>query len=191
MGAAIVYAGLRTVRFVSLICLMPIVIATAAEPSLAPARVCEVFQDLQAYSGKTALVLGRFSYRGQGRFLSEKTCETKLAATATVSTTASPRTLRIVIDAKSGPKAPDKLAVDSPLLEEKLALVKKSTALANFRFGSTDYDRWAVVYGRVEVEPEQPENAAPKSGGKGEFEAPARLVCKGEALIIFIADRGD
>lgn len=178
-------------RIVSLICLMPIVIAAAAEPPLAPARVCEVFEDLQAYSGKTALVLGRFSYRGQGRFLSEKTCETKMAATAAVPATASPRALRIVIDTKTGPKAPDKLAVDSPLLDQKLALVKKSTALASFRFGSTDYDRWAVVYGRVEVEPQQPENAAPKGGAKSEFEAPARLVCKGEALIIFIADRGD
>jgi hypothetical protein len=170
---------------------MPIVIATAAEPPLTPVRVCEVFQDLQAYSGKTVLVLGRFSYRGEGRFLSEKTCETKMATTVAVSTTAPPPALRIVIDTKSGPTPPDKLAVDSSLLDRKLAVVKKSTALASFRFGSTDYDRWAVVYGRVEVEPEQPESAPPKTRGKSEFEAPTRLVCRGEALVIFIADRGD
>ncbi len=169
-----------------LVCLLATVAAAAAEPPLVPLRVCEILEDLHAHEGQTVLVLGRFSFREQGRFLSEQACEAKVATAGVSAAISPPKTLRIVIDPKSGPKPPERLAVDSVVLDRKLSVVKQATTLATFRFASTDYDRWAVVYGRVEAEPSQDK---PR---KGEFEpAPARVVCRGEALVIFLADRRD
>ena len=160
--------------------------AAAPEPPLIPVRVCEILENLHAHEGQTLLVLGRFSFREGGRFLSEQVCPAKAAADGISKAISSPKALRIVIDPKSGPKPPDRLAVDSALLDRKLSLVKQATTLATFPFASTDYDRWAVVYGRVEAEP------AHEKPRKGEFEpATARVVCRGEALVIFLSDRRD
>jgi hypothetical protein len=174
------------VRLLLSFCLFVSAAAAAPEPPLIPLRVCEILEDLHAHEGQTVLVLGRFSFREGGRFLSEQVCPAK-AATNGVAKAISPlKALRIVIDSKTGPKPPERLAVDSSLLDRKLSLVKQATALATFPFASTDYDRWAVVYGRVEAEPAQ------EKPRKGEFEpATARVVCRGEALVIFISDRRD
>jgi hypothetical protein len=170
-----------------LVCLLATVAAAAAEPPLVPLRVCEILDDLHVHEGQTLLVLGRFSFREQGRFLSEQACQAKVVtAGVSVAAISPPKALRIVIDPKSGPKPPERLAVDAAVLDRKLSVVKQATTLAIFRFASTDYDRWAVVYGRVEAEPPQDK---PR---KGEFEpALARIVCRGEALVIFLADRRD
>lgn len=158
--------------------------APAAEPALTAVTVCEVLQNMREYSGQTALVLGRFSFRDQGRFLSERVCDTKAANSA-----AWPNVLRVVVDPKTGPKPPDKLAVDSALLDSKLSALKRTTSLASFRFASTDYDRWGLVYGRIEFSPGYPDKP-PGGARKSEFDPPpGRLVCRGEALIIFIGEQ--
>lgn len=172
------YVRLRFVRLFGIVCAFVATIASAAEPALAPASVCDILRKPAEYAGRTVLLLGRFSFRDRGRFLSDKSCEAKTWAS----------TIRVVIDSKSGPKPPEKLTVDSAVLDSKLSSIKKSTTLANFRFGSTDYDRWGLVYGEVEFSPEFPAGAPPAA--KGEFEpAPGRIVCRGEALVVFIADR--
>ena len=57
----------------------------------------------------------------------------------------------------------------------KLAEIERHTALAKFRFGSPGYDRWAVVYGRIETRK-----------GEDARQAPANLVICGTAVISFL-----
>ena len=127
----------------------------APESPLQPQRVCEVLHDLLANEGKVLAVVGKFSFREAGRSLSEEKC-----------------VLRIVFDSKSGPKAPTRLEIDAATVYKKLKLIKQHSSLGKPRFGSSDYDRWAVVYGRVETQ-----------------KAPARIVCPGEAVVVFLADQ--
>ncbi len=152
----------------------------AAEAPLKPVRVCEVLQQLTEYNGKTMAVVGRFSFRESGRFLSEQTCDPPLSADGVPWAHA----MRILFDTADGPKPPADLAIDNSAVSAKLKLVRQSTPLGKFPFGSQEYDRWAIVYGRVET---TPEFAAHKPGKAGAFEpAPARMVCRGAALVIFI-----
>jgi hypothetical protein len=83
--------------------------------------------------------------------------------------------LWMVEDAKEGPKPPEHLNLDSAALKSKFALVQRRSSLGNFRFGTSDYDRWAVVYGRVE-------RRTPDANRK----APANLVFRGSSVIIVI-----
>jgi hypothetical protein len=141
------------------------VLVFAADAPLQPVRVCEVMQDLAAYAGKTVLVAGRFSFRESGRSLSEE-CDHKLA------------TLRLVYDPKTAPKSPERLEIDTTALSSKLKVIKASTSLGKFRFGSSDYDRWAVVYGRLQTIPA-------KNAGAAQPE----LLYHGDALIVFLGDQ--
>jgi len=143
---------------------------------LKPVRVCEVLADLSARDGKVVAVLGRFSFRENGRFLSEDGCERTLAA----GDSAWPNALRVVFDPKSGPALPPRLELDAADVYQPLKLVRQRTALGKFRFGSVDYDRWAVVFGRIEV------GGAVKTGPKPA--APAQIVCGGESAVLVIAD---
>ncbi len=112
------------------------------------------------------LLLGRFSFRDYGRFLSEKGC-----------------VLHLMFDSKNGPLPPAAFSVDTGATDRKLAAVRKSTNLATFRFGSSDYDRWALVYGRVEP-------AAPEKHGNREFDdASGEVLCHGQTLLIFLHEQ--
>jgi len=69
--------------------------------------------------------------------------------------------------------------------------VRLGTALTQLPFGSQDYDNWAVVYGRVETRKDLVAVTAsgPRKNGFGYGESsPARLVCHGEAVVIFLND---
>lgn len=138
----------------------------ADPPALEPVTACEVFQNLAANTGKTLVVLGRYSFRQNGRTLSEMKCGPAGAAV-----------FDVIFDPKTAPKPAGPLVVDAPVAYKKLAQVKTTTPLGKIPFGSTDYDRWAFIYGRVEED--QP--AAQKQP------APAkrpRIVCTGEALVV-------
>src|SRR5690242_8384640 len=52
----------------------------APTAGIEPVRVCEVLKDLPAWRGKTAAIVGRYSFRTNGRFLSEDGCESKLTS---------------------------------------------------------------------------------------------------------------
>jgi hypothetical protein len=153
----------------------------AAEAPLPVIRVCEILRDLSSYQGKTAAVVGRFSYREEGRFLSEKACE----STKGEGHADSPAIL-VLYDSKSAPKPPDDLYFDRRLVYKELELIRRQTSLASFRFGSQDYDRWAVVYGRIE----RNKDAAPRSKSSGsEFEPiPARIICISGDVVVFLTD---
>jgi len=157
------------------------------EATLLPVTVCEVLQDLSAYDGKVVAMVGRFSFRQNGRWLGEQNCDRKLV----IGEQEWPSTLWVVYDPASAPKPPAVLAVDGVLLAQKLRAVKLGTSLTKFRFGSADYDGWAVVYGRVETRKDLvtvTAGGARKNGfGYGES-SPARLVCHGDAVVVFLTD---
>jgi len=159
----------------------------AGDPALQPVTVCEVLQDLAAYDGKVVAIVGRFSFRHNGRWLGEQTCDRKLV----IAEQEWPNALWVAYDPASAPKPPAVLAVDAALLSQKLSAVKRATPLTKFRFGSTDYDSWAVIYGRVETRKDLVEVTAGgtrKNGfGYGES-SPARLVCHGDAVVVFLTD---
>jgi hypothetical protein len=142
--------------------------ALAADPPVEPVSVCEVLRALPAMEGKTVAVLGRYSFRDSGTTLGEQSCDPAVAGAAQ---------LRLREDVKDGPKPSGNLEVDAVGLRRKFAELRKRTSLGKFRFGSPDYDRWAVVYGRVE--------AAGNTDGKS---APAILVFRGDGVVIFLSE---
>jgi hypothetical protein len=146
--------------------------ALAAEPPVVPETVCEVVADLASHEGKTVAVLGRYSFRRDGRWIGEQSCATE--ADDAAANTPAP-VLRLAEDVFTGPKAPPDLAFDTIALNRKFAAMIRRTALGKFRFGTPDFDRWAVVVGRVVAR-------------KGEAAklAPADLVFRGDGVVIFL-----
>jgi hypothetical protein len=175
------------VFIVLLMALLSATLLYGGEPALQPVTVCEVLQDLSAYDGKVVAIVGRFSFRHNGRWLDEQNCDRKLV----IGEQEWPNAFWVAYDPASAPKPPAVLAVDGVLLAQKLGAVKRATRLTKFRFGSTDYDSWAVVYGRVETRKDLVEVTASgtrKNGfGYGES-SPARLVCHGDAVVVFLTD---
>ena len=158
---------------------------TGAEPPLKPVTVCEVLEDLSAYDGKTVAVVGRFSSRQAGRWLGEQKCAHKFVTDGLEW----PNAFWVVYDPAAAPKPPEVLVVNSVLLAQKVREVKLGTALTKLPFGSSDYDNWALVYGRIETRKDlvlsTPGGAHRNGFGYGES-SPARLVCHGDAVVIFL-----
>ena len=84
--------------------------------------------------------------------------------------------LRITLDSKEAPHLPEPFDIDGAAADRLLQLVRKGTALGKFRFGSLEYDRWAIVWGRVERAP----------GNEANPDVP-RLLYRGDGLIFFIS----
>jgi hypothetical protein len=141
--------------------------AVAADPPLVPLTVCEVLHNLASNEGKPVAVLGRYSFRENGRWMGAQVCDAGSPA---------PPLLWLVEDSGDGPKPPGDFELDAVALRRKLALMQQHTSLGKFRFGTPDYDRWAVVYGRVESR--KPEAAK---------QAPANLVFRGSGVVVFLA----
>jgi hypothetical protein len=125
-------------RALSLICLMAAY--ASAEGPVTPVTVCEVVNNLAALEGKEVAVLGRYSMRKDGRWIAEQSCDAA-GSSAPV--------LWLSEDSAAGPKLPGNFELDAVLLNRKFADLVKRTSLGKFRFGTADYDRWAVVYGRI------------------------------------------
>lgn len=140
-------------------------VSAAAEAPIVPERVCDVLRDLEAHQGKPAAIVGRYSFRQDGRWLGEQACEDLPGM---------PPLLELTEDGGSGPKPPADFALDGTVLNRKLGEIRKHTSLGRFRFGTPDYDRWAVVYGRVE----------PRKGE--DKKAAADLVFRGDGVIVFL-----
>ena len=167
--------------FLALVC--PLL--EGAEPALQPVTVCEVLQDLSAYDGKVVAVVGRFSARQTGRWLGEQKCGHKLVT----GDQEWPNAFWVAYDSADAPKPPTVLAVDAAVLARKLRAVKLGTSLTKLPFGSPDYDNWAVVYGRVETRKDlvTATGSGTRRNGYGYGESsPARLVCHGDAVVIFL-----
>jgi hypothetical protein len=146
-------------RLLSVLALCALAVPAADGP-VEPLTVCETLKELSVNEGKVLAVLGRFSSRQDGRTLNEETCSEKA------------NSIRLNEDVKLGPKPPQVFELDGVAVTRKLKQVKEHTSLHTFRIGSPDYDRWAVVYGRLEVE----KNAA------------VRLVYRGDGVVVFLHD---
>jgi hypothetical protein len=143
-----------------------------------PVRVCEILRDPAAWRGKDVAIIGRYSYRENGRYMSEEACESHPASGGT----AWANSVRLTIDAKNAPKLPDNFDVDFTAAGRELRETRKATMLGKFRFGSLEYDRWAIVYGRVEPA----DGAAPAKAAKGLEPAPVLLVYRGDGMIFYV-----
>ena len=159
--------GSRFVYLPVLLCAL----ALAADPPLVPLTVCEVLQDLASNEGKTVAVVGRYSFRENGRWMGEQACDAGSPGPG-----GTPPLLWLMEDSNDGPKPPGDFVLDAVALNRKLALIQQRTSLGKFRFGTPDYDRWAVVYGRVESRKAE---AAKQS--------PANLVFRGSGVVVFLA----
>jgi hypothetical protein len=138
-----------------------------ADGPLIPLTVCEVLRDLAVHDSKNLAVLGRYSFREAGRWIGEEACDAPANAMPQ---------LTLVEDLKDGPKPPSDFAIDGGALHQKLAAMQRRTSLGKFRFGTSDYDRWAVIYGRVE-----------QRKGDDAKKAPANLVFRGSGVIVFLS----
>jgi hypothetical protein len=138
----------------------------AADPPLTPVTVCEVAADLAAHEGKEIAVLGRYSFRRDGRWIGEDVCEPAAKV---------PPMLWLTEDSAAAPKPPGDFELDVPSLNKKFANLVRHSTLGKFRFGNPEYDRWAVVYGRV---------VARK--GDAARKAPAELLFRGNGVVIFL-----
>ena len=145
--------------------------ALAADPPLVPLTVCEVLNDLASNEGKAVAVLGRYSFRENGRWMGAQVCDT-----GSPGLRGTPPLLWLVEDSNDGPKPPGDFELDAVALNRKLAEMRQHTSLGKFRFGTPDYDRWAVIYGRVEAR--KAESAK---------QAPANLVFRGSGVVVFLA----
>ena len=123
--------------------------------------VCQATANRKDLGEKPVALLGRYSFREagarKGRWLGQEGCSV----------------VRLVVDARNAPKPSEPVAFNQPALEEKLAQIRRHTTLAKFRFGSADYDRWAVVIGRLE------------SSGQQELQ----LVYRGDGAVFFLAEK--
>ena len=149
--------------------------AARAQDRLVPLTVCEILHDLTASQGKTMAVLGRYSFREAGSWVGEQMCEPAepaAAIAATVST--APPQLWLVEDPIDGPRPPEHFEMDATAVHHKIVEIARHTSLGKFRFGTPDYDRWAVIYGRVE-----PRKTEDKKGA-------ANLVIRGNGVIVFV-----
>jgi hypothetical protein len=153
-----------SLRAVALFCLLPV--SAAAADAIAPMTVCEIMDNLAAHDGKEVAVLGRYSFRKDGRWIGEQACNPSATA---------PPTLWLAEDSVAAPKPPGNFGLDAATLNRKFADIVKHTVLGKFRFGTSDYDRWAVVYGRVVVRK-----------GEDSKKAPADLIFRGSGVVIFL-----
>lgn len=154
-------------RWVYLVAAFVCASAPAEDAAIVPLTVCEILHDLTAYEGKPVAALGRYSFRHDGSWLGEQACD---AAPPTV-----PPSLLLAEDPMDAPRPPESFQLDGAAVTRKLTEMRKHTTLGKFRFGSTDYDRWAVVFGRVENR----KDAAAKK-------AAADLVFRGDGVVVFI-----
>lgn len=142
------------------------VAAPCAEAPIVPHTVCEILKNLQGFETGPVAVLGRYSFREQGIWLGEQACD---------SAGVNPPLLWLVEDTKDGPKPPVDFELDGVALNQKFAELQRHTSLGKFRFGSSDYDRWAVVYGKLE----------PRTGDQTK-KAVANLVFRGDGVVVFL-----
>jgi hypothetical protein len=142
--------------------------AFAQNVPIVPMTVCEILQDLASHEGKTAAVLGRYSFRETGLWVGEQTCDAGGGSSVQIT---------LVENLKDGPAPPADFELDAAALRKKLAEVQKHTSLGKFRFGTPDYDRWAVIYGRVELLKAQD----PKK-------TPPVLVFRGSGVVVFLTE---
>jgi hypothetical protein len=150
-----------------------------AQPQvIVPVRVTEALQQLEKLSGKMVAIIGRFSFRESGRYLSEHPCENGQEGQEGV--------MRVTLDTASRSASITRIEFDGAAVRRELATVKRCNPLKKIRYGSPEYERWAMVYGRLE-QPRKSNEPGPPPDKEFPHIA-ASVVCGGEAAIIFLVD---
>jgi hypothetical protein len=135
----------------------------ATEPALEPVSVCDALDHLPDFQGKAVALVGRYSFRKEGRWLDQEACGGN----------GKRGMVWLTLDSKSAPKPPESVSINEVTLERILAAMKQHTSLGKFRFGSPDYDRWAVMFGRLETGSDQK----------------TQLVYRGDGAIFYFVDK--
>lgn len=113
-----------------------------AQPvSVEPITVCEAVKNLQKLAGKPFGIVGRLSFRSEGKWLSQDDCKGAPGN--------GEARITLLYDTAEAPRVKTGWEVRGSAMSEKLTLLRKATKLALFPFGTPDYDRWAVVYGSL------------------------------------------
>src|SRR5262245_34117444 len=144
--------------------ILPVVFIAAER--VVPITACEVLSDLRAPDGKEVEVWGVYFLRKVRRWIGAQSCDPSSSV---------PPMLWLPEDSSPAPKPPGNFELDAATLNRKFAAMLKLTSLGKFRFGTSDYDRWAVVYGRV----------VPHKG-EDTKKTPADLVFRGSGVVIFL-----
>lgn len=110
-------------------------------------------------------VFGRYSFRPSGQWIGEQACASPVEAAPQL----------WVLEDPKGPRPPSDFEIDAAVVRHKFADISKRTTLAKFRFGAPDYDRWAIIYGRVE-----------QRKGDDVKKAKANLLIRGSGVIVFV-----
>ncbi len=143
-----------------------------SDRDIVPMSVCELMRELPAHDGQTVALVGRYSYRsGAGRWVTQQGC----SVTSGSDKEAGAPALWVLENPAEAPKAPDVFEFVASELDKKLAEVQAHTALGKFRFGVPDFDRWALIYGKVELRK-----------GEDAKQYAANLVIRSNAMIIFL-----
>jgi hypothetical protein len=137
----------------------------SAEAPIVPLGVCEVVRTLADHDSKNIAVLGRYSFRESGRWISEDTCDPAAEAPPQIT----------LVQSSLGPAAPGEFELDAAALRKKLTAIQHHTSLGKFRFGTPDYDRWAVVFGQIKAR-----------HGDDAKKAAANLIYRGDGVVIFL-----
>lgn len=127
--------------------------------------MCEILRDLPQHEGKSVAVFGRYSFRTTGRWISEQSCSPAIEAQPQMS----------LVEDKDAPHPPPAFDIDAAAVRRKFTGMAQRTTLGKFRFGTPDYDRWAVIFGRVEARK-----------GDDARKIPASLVIRGTGVIVYV-----
>ena len=173
--------GMNLTACFALLALAPVAVVAQDAP-LKPVTVCDVLKDPKAYDGHAVAVLGRFSYRAEGRWIAEDGCNISGARDGPEPS----GMIWLSYSPESAPRMPAGYQVDGAAAAEEIKLVKKHTTLEKFRFGSSDYDRWAVVFGRIKVEPKDAGTSPPAK--RIHRDVPAELLYAGDGYVMFLRD---
>src|SRR5438045_7399511 len=88
--------------------------ASAADPPIAPVTVCEILTDLAAHEGKDYAVLGRYSFRRDGRWIGQDACGASKETTGEATTPM----LWLDEDSSAAPKPPGDFELDGAVLNK-------------------------------------------------------------------------
>src|SRR5689334_12586827 len=86
------------------------------EAPLEPVTVCEVLKDPKLYDGRVVALLGRYSYRTEGRWIGEDACKTPENSTSTPS----PEIIWLSYAPDSAPRMVSGYTVDGAAVAQKL-----------------------------------------------------------------------
>jgi hypothetical protein len=152
--------------------------AEAQPEVIVPVRVFEALQQLEKSAGKMVAMIGRFSFRETGRYLSDRPCGSEADGQEGV--------VRVTFDTSPRSASITRIEFDGGAVRRELANVKRCNTLKKIRYGSPEYERWALVYGRIQP-PQKSQESVPPADKEFPHIA-ASVICGGEAALLFLVD---